>query len=90
MDMFMTLFQQLFSPRFSGVDVFVVLLGLAFGVWVGFRMAFYKVGAKQPKVMEPFVDDKKGFKSHVMRDLISEAFDLDETPEVIPIRKPRG
>lgn len=83
--MFTTLFQQLLSPRFSGVDVLVVLAGVSLGVWLGFRIALYSAGAKKPKALEPFADPKKkGFQTHVMRDLVAEAFDLDETPTAIP------
>ena len=83
--MFTTLFQQLLSPRFSSADVALVLLGVALGVWLGFRMAIYRTRGKQPKAVEPFADPKKkGFQTHVMRDLVAEAFDLDEEPKAIP------
>jgi len=58
---------------------------VALGVWLGFRMAIYRTRGKQPKAVEPFADPKKkGFQTHVMRDLVAEAFDLDEEPKAIP------
>jgi len=54
-------------------------------------MAIYRTRGRQPKPVEPFADPKKkGFQPHVMRDLVSEAFDLDEPLTKIPTMKPRG
>lgn len=67
----------------------IFILGMLFGIWVGFRMR--GKAETGPAITEPFVKPKrkdKPFARFGMNDYIADAFDLEERPNAIPIKKP--